>query len=117
MEKTYSGRIQPLDAAEYAQITLTVAEGTILRAGYDCSDRPLLRDCCGALCAVLADKPAVDVMQMNNNAVYYNLENDLPRDALYLATIAVQAAKKAALAYLKDNGLPCDGEGVCDCLK
>ena len=56
-------------------------------------------------------------MQINNNAVYYNMESDLPLHSLYLATIAVQAAKKAALAYLKANGVDYDGEGLCDCLK
>lgn len=118
MEQTYTGEMRPLDAAEYAAITLTAAaNGEIASASYDCPDDPLLRECCEALCGVLADKPIRDVLQMNNNAVYYNMENDLPRDRLYLASIAVQAAKKAALAYLKDTGIPYDGEGVCDCLQ
>ncbi len=115
---TYTGRIQPLDAEEFAEISLTVtADGDIAAASYRCPDDPLLRECCEALCGVVADKPARDVLQMNNNAVYYNMENDLPRDRLYLASIAVQAAKKAALAYLKDNGISYDGEGLCDCLR
>ncbi len=116
--RTYTGMARPLDAEEYAAITLTAAaNGEITAAAYDCSDDPLLRECCAALCGVLVDKPIGDVLQMNNNAVYYNVERDLPRDRLYLATIAVQAAKKAALAYLKDNGIPCEGDGLCDCLK
>ena len=116
--RTYTGRMQPLDAEEFAEISLTVAPGgDIAAASYDCPDDPLLRECCEALCGVLADKPIRDVLQMNNNAVYYNMESDLPRDRLYLASIAVQAAKKAALAYLKDKGIPYDGEGVCDCLQ
>lgn len=117
MEQTYTGEARPLDAEEYAAITLTAADGGIAAATYECSDDPLLRECCRALCGVLADKPIRDVMQMNNNAVYYNMESDLPRDRLYLASIAVQAAKKAALAYLKANGVPYDGDGLCDCLK
>ena len=118
MEQTFTGRMQPLDAAEYAAITLTAAaNGDIAAAAFDCSDDPLLRECCAALCGVLTDKPIRDVMQMNNNAVYYNMESDLPRDRLYLASIAVQAAKKAALAYLNANGIPCDGEGLCDCIR
>ena len=118
MEQTYTGRAQPLDADEYAAITLTAAaNGEIAAATYDCSDDPLLRECCAALCGVLIDKPIRDVMQMNNNAVYYNMESDLPRDRLYLASIAVQAAKKAALAYLKANGIPYDGEGLCECIR
>ncbi|MBQ6066902.1 MAG: hypothetical protein IJK89_08765 [Clostridia bacterium] len=118
MEQVYTGKMQPLDAAEWAAITLTAAaNGAIAAATFECADDPLLRDCCKALCGVLADKPLYDVMQMNNNAVYYNVEHDLPRDRLYLASIAVQAAKKAALAYLNANGVPYEGEGLCDCLK
>ena len=118
MEKSYTGTMRPLDAEEYAAITLTAAaNGEIAAAVYECSDDPLLRECCAALCGVLVDKPIRDVMQMNNNAVYYNMENDLPRDRLYLASIAVQAAKKAALAYLNENGIPYDGKDLCACLK
>ena len=118
METTFTGEMRPLDAKEWAAITLTAAaNGEIAAASFDCADDPLLRECCEALCGVLADKPIYDVMQMNNNAVYYNMEHDLPRDRLYLASIAVQAAKKAALAYLKANGIDYDGEGLCDCLK
>ena len=117
MEQTYTGETRPLDAKEWAAITLTAAaNGDIATAAFDCSDDPLLRECCAALCGVLADKPIFDVMQMNNNAVYYNMESDLPHDRLYLASIAVQAAKKAALAYLNANGVPYEGEGLCDCL-
>ena len=118
METTFTGRMQPLDAEEFAEIAMTVGEdGMIESASYVCADSPLLRECCEALCSVLVDKPAKDVMQINNNAVYYNMESDLPLHSLYLATIAVQAAKKAALAYLKANGVEYDGEGMCDCLK
>ena len=118
METTYTGRMQPLDAAEYAEIAITVDEaGMIAHAEYTCADSPLLNECCAALCGVLADKPACDVMQINNNAVYYNMETDLPRGSLYLASIAVQAAKKAALAWLKENGVEYSGEGLCDCLQ
>ena len=118
MEQRFTGEARPLDAEEYAAITLTAAaNGGIAAASYECADDPLLRECCKALCGVLIDKPIRDVMQMSNNAVYYNMESDLPRDRLYLASIAVQAAKKAALAYLKANGVPYDGEGLCDCLK
>ena len=118
MGKSYTGTVRPLDAEEYAAITLTAAaNGDIAAASFDCSDDPLLRECCAALCGVLVDKPIRDVMQMNNNAVYYNMESDLPRDRLYLASIAVQAAKKAALAYLKENNIPYDGEGLCECIR
>lgn len=118
MEQNYAGEMRPLDAKEWAAITLTAAaNGEIAAASYECADDPLLRECCAALCGVLAEKPIRDVMQMNNNAVYYNMESDLPRDRLYLASIAVQAAKKAALDYLRKNGIPYDGEGLCDCLK
>ena len=111
------GTMKPLDAEETATITLTVENGLVLRAAYECAGQPLLAECCVALCGVMADKPAADLLQMNNNAVYYNMESDLPRDRLYLASIAVQAAKKAALAYLKENGVPYDGGDVCDCLR
>ena len=118
METTFTGEMRPLDAKEWAAITLTAAaNGEIAAADFDCADDPLLRECCEALCGVLVDKPVYDVMQMNNNAVYYNVERDLPRNRLYLASIAVQAAKKAALAYLNANGVPYEGEGLCDCLK
>ena len=96
--------MQPLDAEEFAEIAMTVGEdGMIESASYVCADSPLLRECCEALCGVMADKPAKDVMQINNNAVYYNMESDLPLHSLYLATIAVQAAKKAGF-------LPCYGK-------
>ena len=117
MEQTCTGRSQPLDAEEWAAITITVRDGLVARAAYECSGSPLLSDCCAALCRVMEDKPAADLLQMNNNAVYYNLERDLPRDRLYLASIAVQAAKKAALAYLDANGVPYDGDGICGCLR
>ena len=75
MEKTYTGTMKPLDAEEYAAITLTAAaNGEIAAASYECSGDPLLRACCEALCGVLVDKPIYDVMQINNNAVYYNME-------------------------------------------
>ena len=54
MGKTYTGTMRPLDAEEYAAITLTAAaNGEIATASYDCSDDPLLRECCAALCGVL----------------------------------------------------------------
>ena len=116
MDDFYTGLMKPLDTDEYAEIRITVADGMITSAECECTDEVLLKDCCETVCRVITDKPAADVMQMNNNAVYYNCENELPRSSLYLATIAVAAAKKAVLDYFRKNGIEYKGDGVCSCL-
>ena len=110
------GKMHPLDAAEFAEITITVdGEGLVSEADYICSGDPETTAAAEALCRLLPGKPAADLFQMNNNAVYYNLETDLPRDRLYCASIAVTAAKLAAADYCKKNGIPFD-PGDCHCI-
>ena len=43
---------------------------------------------------------------MNNNVIYYNMEEDLVREELYLASVCVLAAKRAAADWCRKNGVP-----------
>lgn len=117
MDNTGTGKMHPQDTREFAEITVTVENGLIAEAAFRCHDDPLLRDCADTVCRVITDRPFADVLQMNNNAVYYNIKNELPRDRLYLATIVVMAAKKAVTDYAKKNSIPLElPDTGCTCL-
>ncbi len=109
------GSARPLDAPEFAEITLTVENGLVAKAAFRCAENETLQACAETLCAAVAGFPAADLLQMNNNVIYYNLERDLGREELYLASICVLAAKRAAADWMRKNGLPLPA-GDCCCV-
>lgn len=109
-----AGMCHSEDENEYARVEIGVSDGVISTAAWSCADDIYLEECVRTVCAVIKDKPAADVLQMNNNAVYYNCEKELPRTELYKATLAVIAAKRAAADYCRKNNIKVP-EGVCGC--
>ena len=109
------GRVKPADAPEYAEITIRVNGGLVTEASFACAQDETLCACAAALCRAVAGFPAADILQINNNVIYYNLETDLPREKMYLASVCVLAAKRAAADWCRKNGVPFD-PGCCDCV-
>lgn len=109
------GRVQPADAPEFAEITLTVQGGLVAGAAFTCSPQPVLTACAEALCRSIQGFPAADLFQMNNNVIYYNMERELKREELYLASVCVLAAKRAAADWCRKNGVPFKSD-CCDCV-
>ena len=109
------GRVQPTDAPEFCEITLRVQNGVVAEAEYACSGNETLRACAETLCRAVAGFPAADLLQMNNNVIYYNMEGGLPREELHLASVCVLAAKRAAADWCRKNGVPAE-DGCCDCI-
>ena len=109
------GRVKPADAPEYAEITLRVENGAVEEASFTCAENETLRRCAETLCRAVAGFPAADLLQINNNVIYYNMEAPLPRDRMYLASVCVLAAKRAAADWCRKNGVPFDS-GCCDCV-
>ncbi len=112
-KNTGFGRVQPKDAPDWAEITLSVENGAVAAAAFSCSENDTLRACAETLCAAVAGFPAADLLQMNNNVIYYNLEEDLKREDLYLASVCVLAAKRAAADWMRKNGLPLPENDCC----
>jgi len=110
-----TGRIAPLDVKEFIEVTVTVEGDFIADAHFVCTDDPVVRDCANAVCEVMKEKPFRDVMQMNGNAVIYNTECDLERGQLYLASMAVMAAKRAVADYSRKNGITLPSDDTCHC--
>lgn len=110
------GSFHPEDAEQYAEITIEVRDGITQKADFATNDITV-KKCAEALCELITGFPAADILQMNNKAVYYNIDEKLPLDSLFCATIAVNAAKKAAIDYMKKNGIDIPDDAVCDCLK
>ncbi len=100
------GRMQPADAEQFAEITLTVENGAVKNAAFTCSENETLKACAEALCGAVIGFPAPDLLQMNNNVIYYNTDRALPREELYLASVCVLAAKRAAADWCEKNGVP-----------
>ena len=109
------GRAKPADTAEYAEITLSVQNSDVAAADFVCSNNKTLQTCAQTLCRQILGFPAADILQINNNIIYYNLETDLPREELYLASVCVLAAKRAAADWMQKNGLPVT-DGPCGCV-
>ena len=114
-KNTGFGRMQPADAPEWAEITITVENALVANAAFACSENETLSACAETLCAAITGFPAADVMQINNNVIYYNINRELRRDELYLASVCVLAAKRAAADWLRKNGLPFE-ESCCGCI-
>ena len=108
------GRMQPADTKEFAEITVTVKNGNIARAEFSCSENETLRMCAETMCAAVTGFPAPDLLQMNNNVIYFNMDRALPREELYLASVCVLAAKRAAADWMRKNGMPVE-DGCCGC--
>lgn len=113
-KNTGRGRLSPYDTTEFIEITVRVENGLIAGAEFTCTEDEYVKDCANAVCNVILEKPFADCMQMNGNAVFYNTGKDLPRDKLYLASMAVMAVKRAVADYADKNGIPLEG-GVCHC--
>lgn len=109
------GRVQPADAPEFAEITVTVEDGLVARAQFACAENETLKKCAATLCRQIVGFPAADLFQMNNNVIYYNMEEDLSRAELYLASVCVLAAKRAAADWCRKNGVPFE-EDCCACV-
>jgi hypothetical protein len=107
------GRVKPADAPEYAEITIRVENGLVAEASFVCAENETLRACAAALCRAVTGFPAADLLQINNNVIYYNLETDLPREEMYLASVCVLAAKRAAADWCRKNGVPVEGDDCC----
>ena len=115
-KNTGTGLIKPLDADESVEITVTVTDGEITDASFTCSEDVYLTACAETLCRVIKDKPAADIFQMNANAVFYNIDCDLPRNRLYCASMVVTAAKRAAADWCRKNGIEVPRtEDGCSC--
>lgn len=110
------GKSAPLDTDETVVITLTVDENGIITAcGCSVEGSVYLDDCARTLCDVLPDKPVMDVLQMTNMAIVYNMENDLPPQHFYCSHMATVAAKNAAKDYLRKNDIPFEDDSCCHC--
>lgn len=109
------GSFHPADAEQYAEITIEVKNKITEKADFTSNDETVAK-CAKAICRLIVGFPAEDILQMNNKAVYYNIEEDLPLDRLFCATIAVNAAKKAAMDYMKKNGIAIPSDTLCSCL-
>lgn len=115
-KNTGFGSFHPLDAKEYAEVTIFAENGITTHAESESNDNTVSK-CADALCRLIVGFPVADILQMNNNAVYYNIGEKLPLDSLFCATIAVNAAKKAAIDYMKKNGIEIPNGAVCGCLQ
>ena len=109
------GRMKPADAEEFAEITVTVENGLVADAAFACTENETLKNCAATLCRQIKGFPAADLLQMNNNVIYYNIEPELQRHELYLASACVLAAKRAAADWCRKNNVPF-AEGDCCCV-
>lgn len=110
------GKSVPLDTNETVVVTLVVDEnGMISSCGYSVEGSAYLDDCARTLCDVLPEKPVIDVLQMTNMAIVYNMETDLPAQFFYCSHMATVAAKNAAKDYLRKNGIPFEDDSCCHC--
>ena len=114
-KNTGFGSFHPLDAREYAEVTIFAENGITTHAESESNDDTVLK-CADALCRLIVGFPVADILQMNNNAVYYNIDETLPLDRLFCATTAVNAVKKAAVDYMNKNSIPVPEEYICKCL-
>lgn len=115
-KNTGFGSFHPADAEQYAEITIKVIDGITEKADFATND-PTVKKCAEALCELITGFPTADILQMNNQAVYYNIDEKLPLNSLFCATIAVTAAKKAAIDYMNKNGIAIPDGAVCGCLE
>ena len=113
-KNTGVGKSAPLDTDEYVCITLTAENGSVVQASFAAEGCAYLHACAETLCAVLIDKPVVDILQMTNMAIVYNMDTDLPAHYFYCSHMAALAAKNAAKDYLRKNGIEFEDTG-CRC--
>ena len=116
MSAVYSGTMKPADAEERVTIFIEADENHLVtKATFDAEGGERLKACAETLCEQLLEKDVRDFFQMTNNVIYYNIEPDLRLNELYLASIAVMAAKRAAADYCRKNGIAFDA-GTCCCV-
>ena len=119
MEDLHIGKgfLKPLDADEYVGITICEKDGCVERAAYTAGGGETVARCAETVCSVITGHGIVELFQMNNKAVYYNIEPELTLHELYKATIAVTAAKRAAADWCRKNGvaIPEQPDG-CGCI-
>ena len=101
-----AGRVQPKDAPDFAELTLTEEAGSIARAEFRCSENETLIRCCNTLCGLLPGHAVSDLFLTDNNVIYYNIHPPLKRDELWMASVALLAAKRAAVDWHRKNGIP-----------
>jgi len=110
------GLMKPADADESVKYTVKVENFFITEASFECTENsPVLENCAETLRNMILEKDVRDLFQMTNNVIYYNIEPDLKRDELYLASICVLAAKRAAADWCRKNGVEFE-EGSCNCV-
>ena len=110
------GKSVPLDTNETVVVTLVVGEdGIITSCGYSVEGCAYLDDCARTLCDVLPEKPVIDVLQMTNMAIVYNMQTELPPMYFYCSHMATVAAKNAAKDYLRKNDIPFEDDTCCHC--
>ena len=111
------GLLKPLDTDEYIEVTIHEKDGCVESAEYVFGGGETVGRCAETVCRVITEHEIVDIFQMNNKAIYYNIEPELSLRELYMATIAVMAAKRAAADWCKKNGvaIPEQPEG-CSCI-
>ena len=111
------GRVQPQDAAAFMEITVAEESGEIARADCRCSEDETLARCGKTLCGLLPGHAVTDVFLTDNNVIYYNIDPPLTRQELWMASMAVLAAKRAAADWCKKNGVPVPADETgCACL-
>ena len=115
MENTGFGRVAPKDTEEFIEVTVTFTDGEVTDAQFSCSDDEHLTDCGETICRMIKFHTAEDIMQVTNNVVFYNTENDLPREKLYLGAMAVMAAKKAVADWGRKHGKTYNNTNGCSC--
>ena len=119
MEEKHIGRgeARPLDADEWIGITLYERDGTVAHADFTFGGPDTVRRCAETVCGVITGHAVGELFQMNNKAIYYNIEPALAVNELYRATIAVTAAKRAAADWCKKNGEAIPAQpGDCGCI-
>lgn len=111
------GRVQPKDVPDFMEITLTEENGAVARADFRCNENETLTRCGETLCGLLPGHKAPDLFLTDNNVIYYNIDPPLSRDELWMASVTVLAAKRAAADWCKKNGVPVPAnETGCACL-
>ncbi len=115
MNNTGKGRIAPQDAEEFIEITVEVTDGEICAAAFICSEDATLTDCAETICRMIKHHTPEDIMQVTNNVVFYNTQTEIPRAKLYMAAMAVMAAKRAVADWGRKNGIKYENHNGCSC--
>ena len=111
------GVSRPKDAEEFMEFRLLEENGVIVKAEFACSENASLIRCGETLCRVLPEHAVTDLFLTDNNVIYYNIEPELGLNELYLASITLFAAKRAAADWCRKNNVPIPADAdACSCL-